>query len=800
MAPARRLRTGLRRRARRPDDTSAAAPRSPARSLRRRFLVPFGVGVAILCVGAGAAGAWGARAAADTELENRAHTSVQIFREAMLTQQARLEREASQLANTDQMSAAIASASSAELADLGISNTLSNRFDYVAVVGLEGQHIYSNRASDWSLLRNPELLASAAVGVTEGGLAVARDGTPVVFAAVPVRVPGARAGVIVVGEPVKAVNLEEIVRPLDLTMELRSSRGEGVNSLAGATDARPSVRTFTYPTDVSRFSLADASLHVGLSTTPRDRATVSAAATAAVVAGGLAISLLVFVAVLLDRAVLRPLRRLRAGIAAVEEGRYDVTLPPGGVREFVDVAAGFQRMVGIVGEQQARLREQAARDPLTGLDNHASFHAALTESALEAERDGTPLAVLVVDVDHFKAINDTHGHPFGDAVLRAIAQRLAAAVRVTDMAARVGGDEFAVLLQGADREWATEVAQRICDDLGCMPVDGAEFSVSVGIACFPEHTQDVTSLVEVADRALYLAKRSGRGQARSHEVTPGFSGVSADGVAAAERAQVVALLALPQPIEPVYQPVVALDGGAVVGYEALARFPSDPGGTPDVWFARARRCGLGPALEACAITAALRAPHRTGFLALNVSPSALLSPEVAAALPVRLDDLVLEITENEPITDEDALRRRLGELRARGARIALDDAGSGYAGLRQLLCVQPELLKLDRCLVDGVDTDLDRQAMIEAMVRFARRTGVLVCAEGVETLEQAGVLARLGVDFGQGHGLARPAPPWAPLSGPAATALGRGAAVAGSPPAVIPAVRRPAPVPVPQPR
>jgi len=319
---------------------------------------------------------------------------------------------------------------------------------------------------------------------------------------------------------------------------------------------------------------------------------------------------------------------------------------------------------------------------------------------------------------------------------------------------------------------AAEVARRLCADLRLVPVAQRQLSVSLGIGCFPAHTDQPARLVEIADKALYEAKRGGRGQARSHVSASASEASHVDALMAAELAQVRALLELPDPIVPAYQPLIALNDGAVVGYEALARFPSDPSSSPDAWFARAWRCGLGPALEARAITAALRLPNRRGFLALNVSLSALLSPEVAAVLPAELVDIVIEITENEPVTDEVALQQCLKHLRSRGARIALDDAGSGYAGLRQLLLLQPELLKIDRSLIETIDTDPDRQAMVEALVGFAQRTGALVCAEGVEHLGQVKVLANLGVDIAQGFCLGRPGPPWAFLTQAAATMLG----------------------------
>jgi len=732
------------------------------------------VGVALLSVAVGGAGAWGTWAAAEQELRNRADTSVRVLEEALVTQRVRLEREAFLLADTRNLGEALTRASGDDLADLGVSTALSNRFDYVAVAGPGGVHVLSDRTIDWSILREPALLEKAATGVPDGGVAVAGDGTPVVFTAVPVRIPGARNGVVIIGDPVTPVMLEEVVRPLDLTFELRTTPQLSVNSLAGAADHRRSVRTFRYPMRVADVSSGPATLFVGLSTAPLQRATASAALIAAVVACVSALSLLLLVEQLLGRAVLRPLRHLRSGIVAVEQGRYDVALAPGGARELADIAAGFQRMAAMVGEQQARLRDQAARDPLTGLANHASFHAELTSAALRAQHGGEPLAVLMLDVDHFKQINDRHGHPFGDGILRTVAEQLMQATRDTDTAARLGGDEFAVLLRGAGPTLATAIAQRLCGDLCDLPVSGERLSVSIGVACFPEHTSDATTLIEVADRALYAAKRGGRGRAlASRAPAPDTDAAPASPPApdAAppvpdDRTLVLGLLAQPDAVVSVFQPVVALHGGTVVGYEALARFPADSG-SPETWFARAHRCGLGPELEARALVAALATNGRPqGFLALNVSPSALLSAEVEAVLPADLTGLVVEVTEHEAVTDPQALRSRLQSLRDRGARIALDDAGSGYAGLQQLLHVQPEIIKLDRSLVDGVDRDSERQAMVAALVGYARHAGALVCGEGVETLAEARTLAALGVDLGQGYGLARPGVPWPVLAAP----------------------------------
>ncbi len=219
-------------------------------------------------------------------------------------------------------------------------------------------------------------------------------------------------------------------------------------------------------------------------------------------------------------------------------------------------------------------------------------------------------------------------------------------------------------------------------------------------------------------------------------------------------------------ITPVFQPLVALATGRISGYEALTRFKQPPKRFPDQWFDLAARVGMGGALEAAAIARALAVPDRPPgtYLSLNLSPSTLRAPEVEAVLPADLTGLVIEVTEHELAADEAALSADLAALRARGARVAVDDAGAGYSGLQQLMRVAPDLIKLDRSLIQNIDTDTAKQALVESFVRFGRRTGAQVVAEGIETEEELRVLADLDVTYGQGYFLAKPGPPWAGVS------------------------------------
>ena len=231
-----------------------------------------------------------------------------------------------------------------------------------------------------------------------------------------------------------------------------------------------------------------------------------------------------------------------------------------------------------------------------------------------------------------------------------------------------------------------------------------------------------------------------------------------------------AMIARPDAIRTVFQPIVGLTSGEAVGYEALARFDGKRGLPPSWWFSEAHRFGLGAALEAQSVRAALAARGRPPgtFLSLNLSPSALASADVMESLPEDLTGLVIEITEEERVLDVEALQRHLDPLRARGARIAVDDAGEGYAGLQQVMSMRADIIKLDRALVADVNSDPAKVALIGSLVHFARSTGASICAEGIETLQELRMLVHLGVAHGQGWALARPAPAWPRVNAEAA--------------------------------
>jgi len=428
----------------------------------------------------------------------------------------------------------------------------------------------------------------------------------------------------------------------------------------------------------------------------------------------------------------------------------------------------------------AAVAHQAMHDALTGLPNGALFRDRLDHAVARAQRTDSPIAVMFCDLDRFKAVNDSLGHAAGDELLLAVGRRLAEAVRAADTAARIGGDEFAVLLEDLDDpEHPERVAARIVETLGRpIRIAGRELrpAVSVGVAVGIE---DGVELVRRADVAMYRAKgeRGGGGVA-----------VYADGMQeeAIDRRALEADLAHAlerDELELDYQPIVGLSDGQIVGFEALVRWRHPQRGriAPGVFVPIAEDTGQMRAIgrhvlrRACARAAAWRSVFPAAGLdtiAVNLSAHELADPELPAIVAAALADadlapacLVLEVTETVLMHDSEAAIARLGELKALGVRLAVDDFGTGYSSLRSLRRFPVDLLKLAKPFVDGVVGDDKETALVCAILDLGANLGLGVVAEGIEHADQAAVLAALGCTLGQGFHFARP------LAPDAATAL-----------------------------
>ena len=484
--------------------------------------------------------------------------------------------------------------------------------------------------------------------------------------------------------------------------------------------------------------------------------------------------LVVYVTWVLDSVVARPLAKVRDALQEVEGGNYETRLASDGPVELCEVQQGFNRMATIVGHQRERLKVAAETDGLTGLSNHRHFQERLRAEVQEARENKSPLAVTTLDIDGFKKLNDDRGHGRGDEALKLAGDAIARAVRGDDLVARLGGDDFVMILRGADAGYAREVSERARAAMARTLPDELELTVSAGFVCLPDPTvEDDANLHELANSALDVAKRAGGSQTRKYDPDT----VAASPSIQQQRAEIDELLAMEHPITPVFQPLVDLSTGRLIGFEALSRFDLEPRRSPDSWFNQAARCGRGLALEMAAIKAALSARGRPAgtYLSLNFSPSALSSPKIMAILPKNMSDIVVEVTEHELASEDGGLEEGLAKMRARGARIAVDDAGAGYAGLNQVMRVQPDVIKLDRSLIEGVHSDSAKSALVEFFVMFARRVGAGVCTEGIETLDELRTLINLGVAYGQGYLLGRPSDPWSQVSPEITRALATGA-------------------------
>ncbi len=429
---------------------------------------------------------------------------------------------------------------------------------------------------------------------------------------------------------------------------------------------------------------------------------------------------------------------------------------------------------------EVELRHRAFHDSLTQLPNRALLLDRL-EHAIA--RDGDLFGLVFIDIDDFKVVNDSLGHAAGDALLKAVASRLRGCLRSVDTAARLGGDEFALLIVEMNAEHECEaVARRVLDTLRRpfnLHGEPLHLTVSVGYVTTESGSLAVDEVLRRADYAMYAAKR--RGKARSERFDPIVAAEFAESFeqtapvneeserttwlarAESQRADIERILEDPKAfITPVFQPIVDMRSGLVSAYEGLSRF-KDSSRPPNAWFAQAHGCGLGIELELVAARAQLEMPGRPSGtrISINLSPSALQSSEVEVLFAEHdLSEVTLELTEDEVIAEGSALEDRLETLRQRGASLAVDDLGAGYTGLRQVMRLKPDVLKLDRSVIDGVSNDPAKESMVDAMVRYARRVGAVVCAEGIETLEDLETLANLDVMFGQGFALARPTAPW----------------------------------------
>ena len=483
--------------------------------------------------------------------------------------------------------------------------------------------------------------------------------------------------------------------------------------------------------------------------------------------------------------IFRPLARITEALIALSQGRLDVALPSAGrdgamsdMLRALDVVRGNALALTEAHEEaQAAHRRAdllARHDALTGLPNRRVLATRVEDAIAQGASRGLAAAVLVLDLDRFKPVNDLHGHGAGDKVLCEIALRLEAAIRTGDVAARLGGDEFAVLLQfepGSDVPH--RVARRILASIG-TPIATDQRSVtvggSIGIAAWPTDGGDAESLLRAADLAMLKAKRDGRGSLRFFEAEMD--------VQLRSRADVewrIGQAIRGGDIRPHYQPLVDLRANAIVGFEVLARWhDGDVVRPPGDFIAIASEAGLMPELTYAVLRQACRDAREWPdnlTLALNVTPAQISDPRLPQILlsllreegfaPSRLE---LEITEDALIGDVATAKAVMTDLRQHGVRMSLDDFGTGYSSLHHLRDLKFDKLKIDRSFVQAMPTNGEALKIVETILALGRGLGIDVLAEGIETVEHLRQLTDQGCEFGQGFHFGKPL---------AATAAGR---------------------------
>ena len=447
---------------------------------------------------------------------------------------------------------------------------------------------------------------------------------------------------------------------------------------------------------------------------------------------------------------------------------------PPGRRFLVGVASDVTQYRNAVAENHFLSRH----DAMTGLANRILFHETLNDAVNHGQRALDNVAVLLVDLDGFKAVNDAHGHEAGDELLRIIAGRLKGCVRNTDLVARLGGDEFGVLLRGGPslRQAAERVAANICAAIAApvtLPQTQTRISASVGITYFNNADTKPEELIRQADLAMYSVKRSGR---HGHQTYEPALEATANRQLHADLLQALARGELHVAYQPLWNP----PDGLLTGYEALLRWQHAHFGEipPRVFIPLAEQIGLianfGAYVLRAACAAARHWPDEVR-LCVNISPMQLADLHFAATVSQALAEsglpphrLELEITESRLTLDHENALHQLHQLREAGVQVAVDDFGTGAASLDMMHRFGLNRMKIDRRFISGLPSDRRGYAIVRALIRLAHDLGAKVTAEGVEHMEQALCLMELGCDEMQGYLFGHPEAPQSILASPEA--------------------------------
>jgi diguanylate cyclase (GGDEF)-like protein len=412
-------------------------------------------------------------------------------------------------------------------------------------------------------------------------------------------------------------------------------------------------------------------------------------------------------------------------------------------------------------------RADSLRDALTGLGNHRGFQEELDRELEWYQRYKVPVALLLIDLDDLKLVNDSLGHAAGDDILREMGRYITEIARYADRAFRVGGDEFAILMPHTDADGAMQIARRLQDRASHPQGKMSSIAFSGGISACPSLAATRMQLYSQADAALYWCKRHGRA---SIDVFHPVRDRAASLEASSELSAAIARVATERLLRPVYQPIVELATGRVIGFEGLIRPSAESGfADPGSMFIAAETVGRTVELDmAClqSVIAGARSMPVEQLLTINISPRTVEAPHFSAeGLLVMLarygiapQRVVVELTEREKVEDMTRLQANLASLQQVGMRIAADDVGAGNAGLRLLSQFRFDIVKIDLSLVQEGSERESSRAVLRSLRDLAGRWGASIIAEGLETISQLRTIRELGMAAGQGYLLGRPMP------------------------------------------
>ncbi len=465
----------------------------------------------------------------------------------------------------------------------------------------------------------------------------------------------------------------------------------------------------------------------------------------------------------LRRSIMTPLLSLQRAASRVGDDDLSHRISVTGDDELARVSEAFNSMAGKVQETRDELHYQALHDPLTGLPNRTLFMDRMHHAIARAARRGTPMSVLYLDLDGFKAVNDTRGHEAGDDVLVAVASHLKRSLRAEDAVARLGGDEFAVLLE-EDRTGAIRAAERIMATFKeeSENAGGDVVTASIGIATLGKG-QELDELLRQADAAMYAAKAEGKARWQVFGAGPG-SDVQASQTLRAELQRAIDR----SEFVVHFQPIVQLDSGAIVSAEALVRWNHPTRGMllPAEFLQEAEDAGHVVAIDRSVLREACRqvrtwqseVPEAKNLsLNVNISGRHLQRPGLAGEVREALqrsglapEHLTLEITETSLVHDRDTAVKELRELKSMKVQIALDDFGTGFSSLSRLLDFPIDVIKIDRSFVSDLGAMDQRSELVRALVNLGETLGLRVVAEGIETEVQLDYLRLIECTQGQG--------------------------------------------------